>query len=291
MRETNDNTIDVAVRSAVRVLDAAGGERVTLAELARAVGVSPYHLQRAFTRVVGCSPAAYQLARRSAALKAALRAGGDVASAAYESGFGSSRGVHEQGTRAIGMTPGTYRRGGAETEIAFDVLPVRLGFVLVGGTARGVCAVYLGDDPGALERELRDEFPRARIERAPERVRAWAEETVRRAAGEAAQDDVPLDLAGTSFQLRVWHALAGIPLGETRSYREVAAAIGQPSAIRAVARACATNKVALLVPCHRVVHSDGSISGYRWGVERKRELLAAEREARAEETPPDASSR
>ena len=274
-----------AVESALALLDAADGERVVLADLAAATGVSPHHLQRTFTRIVGCSPAAYQLARRSQALKSGLREGGDVSSAAYLAGFGSSRGLHEQGTRALGMTPGTYRRGGEGMEIAFDVLPSSLGAILVAGTARGVCAVYLGDDAEALERELRSEFPRAAIVRDPARVRPWAKETVRRAAGEAAAAEVPLDLAGTSFQLRVWHALAGIPLGQTRTYSQVAQEIGQPTAVRAVARACATNQVALLVPCHRVVRSDGTLSGYRWGVDRKRSLLRAE-DTHAEEAEP-----
>jgi AraC family transcriptional regulator of adaptative response/methylated-DNA-[protein]-cysteine methyltransferase len=267
-----------AAERAARWLDAHPDARVTLEELARRAGVSPYHLQRTFRRIYGASPREYQDARRLRGLKDALRSGAPVGAATYAAGYGSSRGVYESVRSGLGMTPSAYRRGGRGERIRFGTLATALGRLLVGATERGVCAVSLADDDGALERELRAEFPEASIARDDRGVAAWLTAVARGLAG-GPTPDVPLDLRGTAFQLGVWRALRGIPFGETRSYREVAAAAGRAGAARAVARACAANRVAVLVPCHRVVPAAGGTGGYRWGAERKRALLALEREA------------
>ncbi|MDF1505867.1 bifunctional DNA-binding transcriptional regulator/O6-methylguanine-DNA methyltransferase Ada [Roseisolibacter sp. H3M3-2] len=250
-----------------------------LAELAAHAGASPAHLQRTFTRVVGLSPRAYLDARRLAHLKTRLRAGDTVSRAAAESGFPDGRGVYARAPRALGMSPAAWRRGGRGERVDYAVVPTRLGALLVAATARGVCAVALGDDEPALARWLQDELPAAELARGDEvdgyarAVAAWVDGD----ADDAALHALPLDLAGTDFQQRVWRALRAIPYGATRTYAELAAALGDPRAARAVAGACAANRVALVVPCHRVVRGDGAPGGYRWGAERKARLLDAER--------------
>lgn len=271
-----------AVASAVAFLERHGGERVRLAELAQHVGLSPFHLQRTFTRAVGVSPRVFQEARRLARFKAEVRRVGDVGRATYEAGYGSARGLYEGARARLGMTPAAYRRGGAAERIRFTTAACALGRLLVAVTERGVCAVELGDDDAGLERRLREEFPRAEVVERDDRALRQTVGAVLAAAEGRGRAPLPLDLRGTAFQLRVWQALLEIPPGETRSYAGLAAAIGQPSAARAVARACAANRVALLVPCHRVVRGDGEPGGYRWGAARKRRVLAREREA----TPP-----
>lgn len=260
----------------------AGDERpLPLAALAAHVGLSPAHLQRVFTRAVGLSPRAYRDARRVARLKTRLRAGDTVSRATVEAGFAAGSGVYARADRALGMTPAAWRRGGAGERVAFATASTRLGRLLVAATARGVCAVALGDDDAALAAWLRAELPAATLARDDAAVGAWVEALARHLdaapAGDAALHAVPLDLAGTAFQQRVWRALREIPFGATRSYAELAREIGRPGAARAVARACASNRVALVVPCHRVVRADGDAGGYRWGAERKAGLLAAER--------------
>lgn len=197
--------------------------------------------------------------------------------AIYEAGYGSSSRVYERAAAALGMTPATYGRGGRGAAIRFTVVPSALGLLLVAATDRGVCRISLGDAAGSLERDLRTEFSAATI--TPDRggLTAWVQAIVRHLEGRASHLDLPLDIRATAFQQRVWAALRKIPCGATRSYHAVAKAIGQPSATRAVARACATNPVAIAIPCHRVVREDGKLGGYRWGIERKRQLL--EREA------------
>ena len=242
--------------------------------------MSPYHLQRVFRAQVGLSPARYLRIRRAERFKTQLRRAGTVSRATYDAGFGSSSRAYELADQQLGMTPATYRRGGQGVEIRYRVVRSTLGRVLVAATARGVCAVKLGDDAAALEQELKTEFPRATLTRATgddDEFGAWVESIVRYVDDEGASPSVPLDVQATKFQWQVWRALQTIPLGETRSYTEVAASIGQPSAVRAVASACASNRVALVIPCHRVVRSDGALSGYRWGPERKRTLLERER--------------
>lgn len=253
-------------------------ENWTLAELAAAVGLSPSHLQRRFAARFGLSPAEYLAQKKLGALKSGLRAGEDVSAALYDAGYGSPSRVYEHGALKLGMTPARYRAGGEGVAIRWTTLRTPLGEALVAATERGICAVELGDDADALAQRLRDEFPHADIQRvdhgrddflAP-RLQAVAQ---RLAGGDSA---VPLDLLGTAFQRRVWDALMKIPHGQTRSYAEIASALETPKAVRAVASACAHNRIAVVVPCHRVIRSDGSLGGYKWGLPLKRELLARE---------------
>lgn len=263
------------IHAAVAYLDAHAPRVVSLGELAAHVGVSAAHLQRAFTRAVGVSPRAYQDARRVRALKARLRAGDTVSRATYEAGFGSSSRVYERADAALGMTPAEVRRGGAGVRIRYAIADSPRGRVLVGFTARGVCAVELGATDADVERGLRADFPRADLERCDDDEHAWVRGVVRQVTHprDRAGASIPLDMAGTAFQARVWKALRDIPAGERRSYGEIARAIGRPTAARAVARACATNRIAVLVPCHRVVREDGATGGYKWGLGRKQRLL------------------
>ena len=262
-------------------LDAAPDERTTLAELAAAVGWSPGHLQRAFTQVHGLSPRAYADARRAERARAALRAGTTVLAATFEGGFGTGKALYDRADDALGMTPGTYRRGGAGLHVRYALFDTALGVALVAATPRGVCAVALGDDGDALAADLQQTFHAARVERDDAGLGPWAEPVLRALAGAPghaadALNALPVDIQATAFQRRVWDALRAIPVGETRTYGEVATAIGRPTAVRAVARACSANPVALVVPCHRVVGAGGALRGYRWGSERKRRLLEAE---------------
>lgn len=261
-----------------------GGEgSVPLAELAAAVDMSRFHLQRVFQAQLGLSPARYLRAQRAERLKQRLRTGETVSRATFEAGLGSSSRAYELADSQLGMTPATYRRGGRGEEIRYRIVRTSLGSLLVAATARGVCAVTLGDADTMLEEELATEYPRASIvhaKRGDETFAAWVDAIVAYVDRDGVSPALPVDVRGSAFQWRVWRALQEIPLGETRSYTQIARAIGKPNAARAVASACASNQVALVIPCHRVVRSDGSVSGYRWGPERKRILL--EREAQDE---------
>ncbi len=249
-------------------------EAPTLADLADAVGVSPSHLQRAFKKAVGVSPRQYAEARRLGRLKSRLREQASVTTAMIEAGYGSPSRLYEKAAGQMGMTPGTYRRGGHAASIRYTVAGCPLGRMLLAGTERGVCAVYFGDADGPLEAELAREFHAATRLRDDEGLAAWAERACAVLSGGA--DDLPLDVKATAFQWKVWEQLRAIPRGQTRTYLQVAEALGKPTAARAVARACATNPVSLLVPCHRVVRGDGGLGGYRWGLHRKRALLDGE---------------
>ncbi|HUI83572.1 MAG TPA: bifunctional DNA-binding transcriptional regulator/O6-methylguanine-DNA methyltransferase Ada [Candidatus Binatia bacterium] len=264
------------VTRARELLDHAEGV-VTLAQLSRRVGLSPFHLQRLFKRATGLSPREYQSARRMQHVRTGLRHGGDVTTALYEAGFGSPSRLYEKAPQQLGMTPGEYGRGGAGASIRFTIAPTPLGRLLVAATQRGLCAVRFGDSASDLERDLRREFHAASLHREDAAMRPYLEPLLAAIHGNNATIDLPLDIRATAFQMKVWQKLRQIPRGETRSYRDVAREIGEPAAVRAVARACATNPVALAIPCHRVVRSDGNPSGYRWGAERKRTLLEAER--------------
>lgn len=276
-RTTAPDTSD-PVERARRLLD--DGEP-TLAELAQSVGIGASQLQRRFTRRLGLSPAAYLAQRKLGRLKSGLRKGDDVSAALYDAGYGSPSRVYEAGAARLGMTPARYRAGGDGVTIHWSLIDTALGRALVAATERGICMVELGDDDAALEARLAAEFPAAQRQRvdagrdeflAP-RVRAVADAL----AGKRAE--VPLELIGTAFQKRVWDALMKIPAGTTRSYAELAAAIGQPRAARAVAGACAHNRLAVVVPCHRVIRGDGSPGGYRWGLPLKEQILRRERSA------------
>jgi len=257
-------------------IDRHADEPLPLARLARGAGVSPAHLQRTFTRVVGLSPKQYQEQRRVGALKSALREGRTVSSATYEAGFATGRRVYEAADDALGMTPGAYRRRGVGVTIHYAVVPVSLGLLLVAVTERGICSVALGDDEQRLVAALRAEYPAAELERTSDARDRLVDAVVAHIEGTSSANDMPLDVRATAFQWQVWRALQRIPEGATRTYQEIARELGRPAAARAVARACASNRVAVLIPCHRVVRGDGALGGYRWGVARKAALLARE---------------
>jgi AraC family transcriptional regulator, regulatory protein of adaptative response / methylated-DNA-[protein]-cysteine methyltransferase len=250
--------------------------RLTLMELSRSVGASPHQVERLFQHILGITPRQYTDARRMAQLKSSLRNGERVTMATYDAGFGSSSRLYERASSHMGMTPAAYRHGGAGMNIAYTIVPCSLGRVLVAATERGISAVYLGDSAAALEKALAREYPRAEIRRDSNGMAKWVGGVLDRLRGREPHAELPLDVHATAFQRRVWEELRRIPRGSTRTYTEVARAIGKPHAVRAVARACATNPVSIVVPCHRVVREDGSLAGYRWGLDRKRALLASE---------------
>src|SRR5271156_2413797 len=280
-----------AVASVCREIDARvqaeeGGDnepRLTLSSLSKAVGMAPNQLERAFRRVMGITPRQYSDAQRMRRLKSSLRKGDDVTTALYDAGFGSSRGLYERAPSQLGMTPGTYRQGGVGMQIHYTFVDSPLGRLLVAATNRGISALYLGEKDGPLEAALQKEYPRAEIDsdsNGSKNLGGWVSKILAHLRGKEPHLDLPTDVQGTAFRRRVWEELKRIPYGATRTYGEVARAIGQPSAIRAVARACATNPVSVVVPCHRVVRADGNLAGYRWGIERKRALLEHESAAR-----------
>lgn len=246
--------------------------------LAREAGLSRHQFHRLFKAITGVTPKTYAKARRGKALRDALaRPGARVVDAAFDAGFNASSRFYDSAEALLGMKPAQYRDGGADARIMFAIAQSALGALLVARSARGVCAISLGDDPEPLLRELQERFPRAQLVGGD----AGFEQLVAQVVGfvEAPQLglDLPLDIRGTAFQQRVWEALCKVPAGETVSYAEIAARVGNPKSVRAVAQACAANRLAVAIPCHRVVRSDGALSGYRWGVERKQALLARER--------------
>jgi AraC family transcriptional regulator of adaptative response/methylated-DNA-[protein]-cysteine methyltransferase len=267
------------VRELCRAIDAQPDGPADLTALGRRAGRSPHQVLRAFRRVLGVSPRQYRDARRVSRLKSSLKEMPHVSPAIYEAGFGSSSRVYERAAGALGMTPATYARGGRGAAIRYSVVPSPLGTLLVAATERGICKIGLGDSAAALERDLRREFPAAHIARDTGRMDAWVQTILAHLAGTEPHLDLPLDIRATAFQQKVWAALRKIPYGSTRSYQAVARSIGSPRATRAVARACATNPVALVIPCHRVVREDGDVGGYRWGAEKKEALLKRERDA------------
>ena len=250
-----------------------------LDELASAAGISRFHFHRVFKQVTGATPREWGKAHRLDRFADRLDAGAPVADAVYAAGFGASSRAYAAAANGLGMTPGARRRGAGGETICYAVVSTWLGWALVAATARGICMTALGDDRAALGVELRRRFPAAELIAADDALAGWAERVVRFITRPSEQLDLPLDIRGTAFQAQVWRALQKIPPGRTATYSEIAAALGRPTAVRAVAQACASNKLAVLVPCHRVVRRDGDISGYRWGVERKRALIAREREA------------
>ena len=247
--------------------------------LAAEAGMSPYHFHRVFKKHTGLTPRAYALAQRNLRVRAALASQDSVTAAVYEAGYNSNGRFYAEANALLGMTPSTFRAGGSSASILFAVGECSLGSILVASSERGVCAILLGDDPDALARALQDQFPRAVLIGGDARFEELVAQVVGMVEAPALGSALPLDIRGTAFQQRVWEALRRIPAGTTASYTEVARMIGAPAAVRAVARACASNTLAVAIPCHRVVRNDGALSGYRWGVERKKALL--EREARA----------
>lgn len=265
-------------------------EPLPLAHLARRAGLSPAHLQRSFTAALGVSPKQWQQAARLGRCKQLLRGGAEVLHATFEAGYGSTSRLYQAAETGLGMRPRDYRAGGAHERIWYAAQDTAHGLLLLAATERGVCFVQFGESEAALVEALRREFPAAAL--APSTAAGspaladWTRALSSYLAREAPQPALPLDLRGTAFQLRVWRFLTQLRDGEQRSYTELAAALGSPRAVRAVASACASNRVAILVPCHRILRGDGSLAGYRWGIERKRALLAAEQAA-----PPTAPQR
>ena len=249
----------------------------SLEDLAKAAGLSPFHFHRVFKADTGLTPRAYAAARRAQAVRAELARGGRVTDAIFDAGFNANSRFYEHADAMLGMKPTQYRAGGVDVRIEFAIGESSLGAILVARSPRGVCAISLGEDPDALLRELQDRFPRAELIGGDAGFERLVAQVVGLIEHPNIGHDLPLDVRGTAFQQRVWQALRQIPAGETASYAQIAQRIGSPKSVRAVAGACAANTLAVAVPCHRVVRSDGALSGYRWGVERKRLLLERER--------------
>jgi AraC family transcriptional regulator of adaptative response/methylated-DNA-[protein]-cysteine methyltransferase len=256
-------------------------KKLTLSVLSAQVGVSPYHLQRTFKRIVGVSPRQYIGALRLAKMKHSLLKGETVTRAIYGAGFSSRSRFYENGSYKFGMSPGVLRRGGAGMRISYTIVSSPLGRLLVAGTEFGICAVCMGDSDERVKRVLSEEYPSADIQRNDEALGESVSQIAKYFAGEEPNLNLPLDIQATAFQRRVWGEIKSIPYGTTTSYSKIASALGQPQATRAVARACATNPVPLIVPCHRVIGEDGKLHGYRWGKERKQRLLRLEQQTSA----------
>jgi AraC family transcriptional regulator of adaptative response/methylated-DNA-[protein]-cysteine methyltransferase len=265
------------VQRAAGLLGQSTGEGLTLRQLAQTVGATQSTLRRAFFQVTGLRPHELAEALRLRRFKALMRSGKSITDALYETGYGSSSRVYERSNAQLGMTPATYRKGGMGMKLGYTIAKSLLGKVLVAATERGVSAVYLGDDETKLIAELREEYPRAEIDVAANCFERWVKEVLERIAGRPPHIELPLDLQATAFQRRVWKELQRIPRGRTRTYSQVARSLGEPRAVRAVALACASNPVSIVVPCHRVIREDGTLAGYRWGLSRKEQLLAFER--------------
>lgn len=273
---TNHNAKKIA--QACRLIEQSD-ETLSLGELAEHAGLSVYHFHRTFKAITGLTPKEYAEANRSSRVRASLGRSKTVTGAIYDAGFNSSGRFYETSNAVLGMTPSTFRAGGADTEIFFAIGECSLGSILVAQSSKGVCSILLGDDPAVLLRDLQDRFPKANLIGNETGYETLVAKVVGLIETPGIGFDLPLDIRGTAFQQRVWKALRQIPPGSTASYFDIANKIGLPKAVRAVAQACAANTLAVAIPCHRVVRSDGSLSGYRWGVERKRALL--EREALA----------
>jgi AraC family transcriptional regulator of adaptative response/methylated-DNA-[protein]-cysteine methyltransferase len=264
-------------REICRHIEAHLDESLTLESLGEQFGLSPFHLQRTFKQVVGISPRQYAEACRIGLVRGALREGDDISSSAYGAGLGSISRLYDKADAQLGMTPRIYQRNGVGMKIRYAVTCCPVGRLLVAATQRGICAVKIADTDAEIEQALHTEFSRAEVRRDDVTLTPWIEAILRNLHGQQPHLDLPLDVRATAFQKRVWQELQSIPYGQTRSYGDLARAIGRPKAGRAVARACATNPAALVVPCHRVIHHDGRLGGYRWGAERKEALLQRER--------------
>ena len=255
------------------------GNKAHFAALSEQVRLSQFHLQRLFKKLMGITPRQYAEARRTDVFKTSIKAGQNVTEAMYDAGYGSSSRLYEKAAAHLGMTPATYRKGGKGMKINYTIAACPLGLLLVAATEKGICSVTLGDQSEALANNLRAEFPQADISTNDEYLQSQVKTLLAHLAGQEPHPALPLDVQGTAFQKRVWEELRNIPYGQTASYTEIARRIGQPTATRAVARACATNPAGLVTPCHRVVREGGELGGYRWGIERKRQLLEQERKA------------
>ena len=255
-------------------------ETVTLAALSQELGASRYHVQRMFKRFMGITPHQYAVLCRLTRLKAQLREGESTTNALYNAGYGSSSRLYERAKAHLGMTPNTYRHGGRGMRIAYSIVDCPLGRLLVGATEQGVCATGLSHSDAALEAFLMSEFPNAEIQYDELRIKQWVEAILGHLDGRQTRLDLPIDTDSTDFQRQVWEVLRLIPYGNTLSYSEIASLLGRPAAMRAVAKACATNPAAVVIPCHRVICKNKSLGGYRWGIERKKALLEKEQSHR-----------
>lgn len=272
------------VKAVCRYIEQHLDEPITLSRLGKEFGQSPFHLQRTFKALLGITPRAYADSCRLNQLKSQLRAGHSVTRAMYDAGYSSSSRLYERTASQLGMTPDKYRRGAIAAPIRYTITGSPLGRLLVAATDKGICAIQFADSDDELEHGLKHEFPFAVRRRDDQFMHAWKQSLLQQMRGQKLNRSLPLDIQATAFQRRVWTYLQSIPFGATRSYGQVAKAIGRPTASRAVARACAANPVAVAIPCHRIVREDGDMGGYRWGIERKKALLAMERgaaEARA----------
>ncbi|MGF1578836.1 MAG: bifunctional transcriptional activator/DNA repair enzyme AdaA [Gemmataceae bacterium] len=251
-------------------------EDVSLSRLSDHVDLSPSYVQRTFKHVLGITPKQYVDACRLERLKSGLKTTGTVTSALFDAGYGSTSRLYERAAKHLGMTPGAYKRGGKDMTIGYTIGESKIGLVLLAGTQKGACMVSLGDSEAELVTVLTDEFPKAELTRDDANLKGWLQELLRHLAGEQPVLDLPLDVQATAFQWMVWQELCKIPYGSTKTYSEIAKAIDKPTAARAVGHACATNPVAIVVPCHRVIREDGQLGGYRWGLDRKKELIRQE---------------
>ncbi|HET7440154.1 MAG TPA: bifunctional DNA-binding transcriptional regulator/O6-methylguanine-DNA methyltransferase Ada [Terriglobales bacterium] len=278
-KAANGNAQADMVRSVCRYIEQHLDEPVTLGRLAAVFHRSPFHLQRTFKSVLGVTPRAYADSCRLTSLKRNLQAGHNVTRAMYDAGYGSSSRLYERTASQLGMTPDKYRRGAIAASIRYTCTDSPLGRMLVAATDKGVCSIQFANSDDELQEGLKHEFPFASRKRDDAAMQPWTEALLRQMVGEKPNSTLPLDIQATAFQRRVWSYLQSIPFGETQSYSKVAKGIGQPNATRAVARACATNPVAVAIPCHRVVRENGDMGGYRWGVQRKQTLLDLERKS------------
>ena len=267
------------IQSVCRLIDQQVEEQPNFAAVSEEIKLSQFHLQRLFKKLMGITPRQYAEARRTDSFKSRVKSGQSVTEAMYDAGYGSSSRLYEKAAAQLGMTPATYRKGGKGMKINYTVAECPLGLLLVAATDKGICSVTLGDESEKLADDLRAEFPQADIARDKDGLKTQVNALLEHLAGQEPHPALPLDVQGTAFQKRVWEELRRIPYGQTASYSEVARRLGQPTATRAVARACATNPAALLTPCHRVVRENGELGGYRWGVRRKQELLEQEKSA------------
>jgi len=277
----NDPQVEL-VRRICHIIDEHDEEAMTLERLSAITGVNAHHLQRTFKQIMGITPRQYAESRKLARFKAGVKNGASVTDAMYAAGYGSSRGLYEKSSAQLGMTPATYGRGGRGMRIVFTIADSPLGRLLVAATERGVCSITLGDSDAELTRALFAEYPNAAIDSKDTSIgpplNLWLRRVLDSLNGVTRRIDLPTDVQATAFQMRVWEELRRIPFGSTRSYQEIARAIGKPNAVRAVARACASNRLALVIPCHRVIREDKSLGGYRWGLDRKRKILEYESE-------------
>jgi AraC family transcriptional regulator, regulatory protein of adaptative response / methylated-DNA-[protein]-cysteine methyltransferase len=270
------------VERACRLIETAVDAPPSLEELGKALSISPFHLHRLFKSVTGLTPYQYAAGHKLKKFKERVKQGDDLTTALYEAGYGSSSRLYENAASRLGMTPASYQRGGQGKQIVYVIVDTPLGKMLVAATPQGICSVCFGVDHAQLLGRLKNEYPAAEIQHNDQALTEWVTALLQNLAGNQPHLALPLDLQATAFQLRVWEELRRIPYGETRTYTEVACAIGKPKAVRAVANACGANPTVLVTPCHRVVRSDGTLGGYRYGVERKQALLEKEKASRSE---------